>query len=208
MDRNLSRWSYLMGSSSTSSSVTAPLVNKGQEGTTKIVTPPKQKVQPKMKQTSSTSANVLVATTTVEGRSTKSNTPAPAKPKSAPKAKRKQSSLARTFTSPASRKKTKDGVIDLTDLKEEDLLPGTPLDLIKSQHSLFYLYNPRGFNKRRFLPPGYCVYCRCPENYCADKVFGEICCVGAIEIMHENGTHDDFDVREMQFFFARPIQMQ
>ena len=111
MDRNLSRWSYLMGSSSTSSSVTGPLVNKGQEGTTKIVTPPKQNVQPKMKQTSSTSANVLVATTTVAGRSTKSNTPAPAKPKSAPKAKRKQSSLARTFTSPASRKKQKMGLL-------------------------------------------------------------------------------------------------
>ena len=94
-------------------------------------------------------------------------------------------------------------VIDLMNPQIEDLLPGTPLDLIKTQQSLFFQYNPKGYDKRKKLPVGYCSHCCCPDNYCSDKVFGTIVSEHALDIMHECGSHDDFGTREMKFFFCK-----
>ena len=41
---------------------------------------------------------------------------------------------------------------------------------IRSQHLLFFSYDPRGVRKSSNLPIGYCMHCRCPLPYCADIV--------------------------------------
>ena len=62
----------------------------------------------------------------------------------------------------------------MTNPKLQDILLGTPLKLIKNKYSLFFVYDPRGYNKKN-LPNGYCRACCCPKNYCAEVVYGKIC---------------------------------
>ena len=68
---------------------------------------------------------------------------------------------------------------------------------------MFYNYNPKGYSEKKQLPKGYCIHCRCPDNYCADKFFGEISSDHALDIMYENGSHGDFDVGDMKFYFCK-----
>ena len=44
---------------------------------------------------------------------------------------------------------------------------------IRSEHSLFFEYDPRG-KKLLHTDVGYCVDCTCPKEYCAEKVFGKV----------------------------------
>ena len=69
-----------------------------------------------------------------------------------------------------------DNAIDLTDNEIIVLpLPVTPLNILKMQNPVFFTYNPYGYPKRCTLPVGCCYSCRCPEAYCAERVFGEMC---------------------------------
>ena len=43
------------------------------------------------------------------------------------------------------------------------------------QNPVFFAYNPYGYPKKSTLPVGCCYSCRCPEAYCAERVFGEMC---------------------------------
>ena len=54
-------------------------------------------------------------------------------------------------------------------------MPVTPLDVMKMQNSVFFSYDPSGYPLKKILPIGYCSLCRCPDAYCVDKVFGEMC---------------------------------
>ena len=42
---------------------------------------------------------------------------------------------------------------------------------IKASHKLFFTYDPRGYKPGK-LPVGYCEFCLCPDEYCAEIVFG------------------------------------
>ena len=64
-------------------------------------------------------------------------------------------------------------IIDLTKPKVKDLLPGTPFHKMKEHNSLFYVYDPRGYGLKH-LPKGFCVECRCPNNYCASLMYSKI----------------------------------
>ena len=64
-------------------------------------------------------------------------------------------------------------VIDLTKPSVKDLLPGTPVHKMKEHNSLFYVYDPRGYGLKH-LPKGYCVECRCPNNYCASLMYSKV----------------------------------
>ena len=72
-----------------------------------------------------------------------------------------------------------------------------------TEESLFYTYNPKGFSEKKRLPVGFCQHCRCPENYCCEVVFGEICEVHAYQIMYENGSLSDSDTSDMKFYFNK-----
>ena len=85
------------------------------------------------------------------------------------------------------RKKDKVVIVDLTTPRLQDLLPGTPYHSIKNSHSLFFMYDPRGFSKRT-LPEGYCRACRCPKNYCAEIVYGRVCSKRVEFLIGEKGT--------------------
>ena len=73
--------------------------------------------------------------------------------------------------------------VDLTTIDDNDFgegtpilrMPVTPLDVMKMQNSVFFCYDPSGYPEHKVLPVGYCSMCRCPDAYCADKVFGEMC---------------------------------
>ena len=52
---------------------------------------------------------------------------------------------------------------------------GLPFKDIKELHPLFFSYDPRGLECVP-LPHGFCPMCRCPSNYCAEIVMGEMCC--------------------------------
>ena len=75
---------------------------------------------------------------------------------------------------------------------------GTPLNLIKNTHSLFFAYDPRGYKKKN-LPNGYCRACRCPKNYCAEVVYGKICAARVEMLINEKGTLnvDEDEIVEM-----------
>jgi hypothetical protein len=68
------------------------------------------------------------------------------------------------------------------------LLPGTPISLIRSTYSLYFSYDPRGSTVSP-LKIGYCKHCRCPLNYCAEKVFGHICYKRCVTKIYNKGTH-------------------
>ena len=51
---------------------------------------------------------------------------------------------------------------------------GLPLKDIKELHPLYFSYDPRGLECVP-LPHGFCPMCRCPSNYCAEIVMGEMC---------------------------------
>jgi hypothetical protein len=117
------------------------------------------------------------------------------------KTSRKQGNLSNPQPTAAKKKDPK--VIDLTFAKEEDLLPGTPLDIIKSEHSLFFMYNPRGYKMSKKLPRGYCLHCRCPNSYCAERIFGKMCADHGYSILLEQGTINDFDDSDVRFFYKK-----
>lgn len=65
--------------------------------------------------------------------------------------------------------------IDLTGTDELILpLPVPPLAVLKIQNPVFFSYNPYGYPRNTTLPVGCCLSCRCPEAYCAERVFGEM----------------------------------
>ena len=83
----------------------------------------------------------------------------------------KREATTNSITKTESPSSLKSDVIDLCEVKEIDLLPGTPLKDIKTTNSLFYMYDPRGYFDNP-LPKGYCKGCRCPQMYCANTVYG------------------------------------
>jgi hypothetical protein len=67
-----------------------------------------------------------------------------------------------------SKKKKARNYFDLTDESEEKmLLPGARYETIRTKHSLFFSYDPRGSTE---ADERYCVHCKCPKNYCSDIV--------------------------------------
>ena len=57
----------------------------------------------------------------------------------------KREATTNSITKTESPSSLKSDVIDLCEVKEIDLLPGTPLKDIKTTNSLFYMYDPRGY---------------------------------------------------------------
>ena len=88
-------------------------------------------------------------------------------------------------------------IVDLTNPKEEDLLTGTPFQLMKTSNSLYYTYDPRGYRLKN-LPNGYCKGCRCPKNYCADILYGKICNKRVGFLVEQRGGHlEDEDLLDL-----------
>lgn len=86
----------------------------------------------------------------------------------------------------------------------DDSMHGTPVDIIKDRHPLFYTYDPRGIEKGVDLPPAYCSRCRCPLNYCAEKVFGSMIEKRCdYEIYKRMGVHVYHDKYEIQMIFEK-----
>ena len=65
-------------------------------------------------------------------------------------------------------------IIDLSQDPEEYLNHGATFKYIKESHTLFWSYDPRGMGKEFALQNTYCSHCRCPKNYCADVVMGDV----------------------------------
>jgi hypothetical protein len=75
--------------------------------------------------------------------------------------------------------------VDLTNIDDDDFggeekipilkMPVTPIDVMVMQNHCFFNYDPSGYPVKKVLPVGYCSMCRCPDAYCAQKVFGEMC---------------------------------
>ena len=85
-------------------------------------------------------------------------------------------------------------IFDMTGLDDnEDFTVGASLDVIRKQHSLYFSYDPRGLNAKTVLPHGYCEGCRCPDSYCADKVFGSVTYDHAFDMLLEKGSLEEFD---------------
>jgi hypothetical protein len=94
-------------------------------------------------------------------------------------------------------------VVDLMESSDEseveekhEKLKDIRLSTIKKDYNLFFVYNPASVMNGEVLPSGYCVYCRCPDKYCANIVLGKEC-VQRLEFMiyREYGTclHDTSD---------------
>ena len=98
-----------------------------------------------------------------------------------------------------------DNAIDLAGTELHILpLPVTPLDVLKMQNPVFFTYNPYGYPKNHTLPVGCCYSCRCPEVYCAERIFGEMCLKQAeYEVYHVQGMAkiDPGDVDELRIVF-------
>ena len=92
-------------------------------------------------------------------------------------------------------------VIDITGVETnvEDMAPGTPLEMIKSNHSLYFRYDPRGWSGSG-LPDGYCEDCRCPLSYCSETVFGKLSFKMADAIIEKQYWHS-FGPNEVRDLF-------
>ena len=55
-----------------------------------------------------------------------------------------------------------------------DLTEPPSIETIRNNNDLYFTYDPRGVSLSN-IPVGYCNYCRCPDPYCADKMFGRYC---------------------------------
>ena len=55
-----------------------------------------------------------------------------------------------------------------------DLTVPSSLEAIREQNQLYFSYDPRGVSSV-IIPEDYCMDCKCPVPYCADKVFGIHC---------------------------------
>ena len=98
----------------------------------------------------------------------------------------------------------KDLSIDLTVDNEVDLLPGTPLQKMVEQNSLFFSYNPYGLDISETLPKGYCPSCRCPNNYCSNVVLGKMCYNHASFILYDVEGVGYYDEKEeAAYLFAK-----
>jgi hypothetical protein len=80
-------------------------------------------------------------------------------------------------------------------------LRGTPICNIKSRYPLFFTYDPRGVEKTKKLPAGHCKDCRCPINYCAEAIFGQMVidrCEHDIYLrVGIHGYNDDYEIEEL-----------
>jgi hypothetical protein len=56
-----------------------------------------------------------------------------------------------------------------------DLTAPPSIESIRLNNNIYFTYDPRGLANNTTLPVGYCRHCRCPEPYCADKMFGKYC---------------------------------
>jgi hypothetical protein len=76
----------------------------------------------------------------------------------------------------ASSPDSKGDFIDLShDSGEALLLPGAPFNWLRKRHELFWSYDPRGHEPKKDLDSRYCQHCRCPEHYCAQIMYGDVC---------------------------------
>ena len=78
--------------------------------------------------------------------------------------------------------------------KEYKVSVGSTYGDIKRSHKLYFTYDPRGY-KTQPLPKGYCEFCRCPMNYCAEIVFGVMSKDHALTKVYTPGTYHDKDDR-------------
>ena len=92
--------------------------------------------------------------------------------------------------------------VDLTaETEEQELLPGAPFSTIKNCHKLYFMYDPRG---SKDADSRYCPHCRCPKNYCAKIVMGDIV-VYTVELHVKNVgiLHHVFDGRGIEILFNK-----
>jgi hypothetical protein len=54
-----------------------------------------------------------------------------------------------------------------------DLTRPSSIETIRKENELYFSYDPRGVDNDHELPTGYCQKCRCPDVYCAEKMFGK-----------------------------------
>ena len=77
----------------------------------------------------------------------------------------------------------------------------TPLNLIRKENHLYFSYDPRGYKTEITLPEGYCQHCRCPDEYCAEIVFGTMSYNRAETMVYTPGNHDTEDQKQMKQIF-------
>jgi hypothetical protein len=54
-----------------------------------------------------------------------------------------------------------------------DLTQPSSIETIRKENRLYFSYDPRGIENDDHLPEDYCLMCRCPNQYCAEKMFGK-----------------------------------
>ena len=54
-----------------------------------------------------------------------------------------------------------------------DLTCPASIETIRKENNLYFTYDPRGVENDDDLPKDYCIECRCPTPYCAEKMFGK-----------------------------------
>ena len=78
--------------------------------------------------------------------------------------------------------------VDLSqDRGETLLLPGAPFNWLRKRHELFWTFDPRGHEKEKDLDCRYCEHCRCPEHYCAQVMYGDVCTNHVVYLIVELG---------------------
>ena len=109
-----------------------------------------------------------------------------------------RSKLTQTQVTTSEKESSDEEVIDLTSTTES-----LPLSLIKKYNSLFFTYDPRGYDVTlSIIPHDYCSACRCPEVYCANKVFGAMVYKETEDLIEEEGK-DNFDPSEIKYRFRQ-----
>ena len=75
------------------------------------------------------------------------------------------------------------------------------LESIKRNNKLYFSYDPRGY-KTQPLPKGYCEYCLCPLEYCAELVFGKMTISNAlVRVYAPRTTYNTKEKRNMMEAF-------
>ena len=80
--------------------------------------------------------------------------------------------------------------IDSGDDSDNEGLGGAPYHIIRKENKLFYSYDPRGIEGDEELPPVYCQSCRCPRQYCANRVLGRMSAEDVGFLLYRN-SHDN-----------------
>ena len=88
--------------------------------------------------------------------------------------------------------------------KEYYDLPGTP-SLIKIRNTFkeYFTYDPRGNVRSWDNITSYCSYCKCPSEYCAEKMFGKMCSEHTQQMIDNDKVNIDYDIDDVNEIFGK-----